>query len=48
MMMAVLMHQIVDQIESISLEAIDEREPRPMTIAETHHAVGLERDDPLS
>ena len=46
MVMAILMNHIVDQIEIVSIEAVDKGEPWPVAIAETDDALGLERNDP--
>ncbi len=42
MMMAVLMDQIVDQIEVVAVETVDEGQSRPMPVAEAHNPLRLQ------
>ena len=46
MVMAILMDQIVDQIEVVPVEAVNKGESWPVAVTEADHAVGLERNDP--
>ena len=44
-MMTVFMDQIVDEVEVVTVEAVDERQARPMTVAKADDAGCLERYD---
>ena len=44
--MAIFMNDVIDEIEVVSLEAVDEGEARPVTIAEADDARGVQRYDP--
>src|SRR5690348_10384015 len=44
-MMTVFVNQVIDEIESVPVEAVDKGKARPMTIAETHHTGCTERHD---
>src|SRR5512147_445071 len=46
MVVAVLVDQVVDQIEIIAIKTVDERQSRSMAIAETHHTLRLKRHNP--
>ena len=45
MMMAVLVDQVVNQIEAVTVETVDERQAGAVAVAEAHHPLCLERDD---
>ncbi len=44
-MVAVLVDQIVDQVEPVTVKTIDGRQPGAMPVAEAHHTGGVERYD---
>ena len=46
MVMAILVDQVVDQIEMVPVEAVNKGESWPVAVAETDDALGLERDNP--
>src|SRR5262245_62068251 len=48
MVMAVLMDQIIDEIQIVAIEAVDEGQAWSMAVAETHDTLGPQRDNPGS
>jgi hypothetical protein len=48
MVMAVLMDQVVNQIQVATIKTIDERQPRAMPITETDHPLRLKRNNARS
>src|SRR5689334_13239766 len=44
-MMTVFVNQVIDEIESVPIKAVDKGKARPMPIAETHHTGCTERHD---